>query len=294
MYNERSKLKSSAMTKEVSVNTNKGMSRATYCATVSMLCVLVTIGFGTLLAACGQVDQMAVPLPGTVTPTQAYISYDDSLASGVRVETFPASAPDDLVPVPEHKAIILTDSYASTRRLYRQPAGLDTQAKLMIFPIADYEAVSPLARERILTLRSLLAERPTSPVGEIPLLPLVNGSQMFHSQLAYIDFANGSGVRFLTQYAQEPRNVNNSEVFYTFQGLTLDGSYYIAAFFPVSTQSLPEDDTILRQDYAAFEATYGTYLPATVQALDSLIEQDFEPNLAKLDAILQSLQVQTN
>jgi len=293
------------------MSTKKGMSRTNHCLTV-VLCISIIIGLGTLLSACGQgsqtvalrtvtsavvptrtVTSAVVPTP-TASSARVQISYDPSLAAGVQEETFPASPPDDLVPVPEHKVIVLVDSYAATRRLYRQPAGLDGEAKLMIFPVAGYEAASPLAGERIQALRSLLAERPASPVGEIPLLPLVNGRQMFYSQLAYIDFANGSGVRFLTQYAQEPRNVNNSEMFYTFQGLTADGAYYIAAFFPVSTQSLPEDDAILREDYVAFEAAYGTYLPAAVQALDALSGQDFEPNLAKLDAILQSLLVQTN
>ncbi|MEO8354588.1 MAG: hypothetical protein ABI621_01610 [Chloroflexota bacterium] len=44
-----------------------------------------------------------------------------------------------------------------------------------------------------------------------------------HPLMQVINFQNGRGIRFLTQYAQYPAPINNHELFYHFQGLTNDG-----------------------------------------------------------------------
>ena len=44
-----------------------------------------------------------------------------------------------------------------------------------------------------------------------------------HSQVQYLDFKNGTGVRYLTQFDQGILPINNYELVYTYQGLTSDG-----------------------------------------------------------------------
>lgn len=45
---------------------------------------------------------------------------------------------------------------------------------------------------------------------------------------------DGGGIRYLTQFGQAAGLITNPELFYTFQGLTDDGAYYVAAVFPVA------------------------------------------------------------
>lgn len=90
----------------------------------------------------------------------------------------------------------------------------------------------------------------------LPFLPTFNAGQVFHSNERPFAFQNGTGIRFLTQYAQAPYPVNNFSLFYTFQGLTNDGKYYVAAILPINAAFLSPDgnpDTPLPVDGVPFD-----------------------------------------
>ena len=106
------------------------------------------------------------------------------------------------------------------------------------------------------------------------------------TQLAYLSFANGAGVRYVTAYSQGVGSITNSQVVYTFQGLTEDGAYYIAAFFPMTTPALPDAELV--EDWEAFSANYSTYVAATRAMLNNLAPLDFTPDLTLLDALVSS------
>jgi len=135
-------------------------------------------------------------------------------------------------------------------------------------------------------LHALLDARPPAPEGEIPFLPLVNAGQVSHAQVQYLDFQNGSGARFLTHYSQEVvGRLTKENVFYTFQGLTRDGKYYVAAFFPITSPGLR--DEMLEEPWEVAQAR----LAEDIQHLDSLSSQAFDPDLEVLDSIIESLVV---
>jgi hypothetical protein len=46
-------------------------------------------------------------------------------------------------------------------------------------------------------------------------------------------------VRYLAVLAQYPAPVNNQDLFYTCQGLTSDGRYFVPIILPVNQSSLP-------------------------------------------------------
>ena len=73
-----------------------------------------------------------------------------------------------------------------------------------------------------------------------------------------------------------------------FQGLTSDGKYNVAAFFPITHPSLPADDknaeTVIGADFIA-------YRDATVKALNDAADSSFSPEIATFDRMLQSLKV---
>jgi hypothetical protein len=158
-----------------------------------------------------------------------------------------------------------------------------------IYPVDELEAGWEHAGTIVTELQQLLAEKPAAPEA-IPFLPVFNAAQMVRTKIAYMDFQNGTGVRFLTQYDQAYIPINNHEMFYTFQGLTSDGEYYVAAILPVSHPSLPADGTeIPGGDWEAFAQDFEAYVRDIEQQLDAQGGSSFTPDLSLLDAMIQSL-----
>ena len=226
----------------------------------------------------------AAPPMATVSFGPANFSYDLSIASAVTTTHIAGQNPGSDTPYwgifPDYDEYNLV-GYLS-KNTYHKP-------RIEIYPVAEYEQINPGAKDVIEALKQLLADKPRSP-DRVPLLPLFNAAQVFHAQLQYLSFQTGKGVRFVTQYDQAPLPINNLEIFYTFQGLTDDGKYYITALLPVSIGLLPDSDQVtpaLQQQLADFE----TYLKDVTQKIDNAKPQDFMPNLSMLDSMVQSLSV---
>jgi hypothetical protein len=174
-------------------------------------------------------------------------------------------------------------------------------SQLLIYPVEAYldvyrEAEVDEVSQRIETLQALLQDRPNPIDGEIPVLPGFGDAQQdLAAQIKYLDFDGGSGVRFLTHYGVGVVPITDHSTFYTFQGLTDDGNYYIAYYHPASTELLPGDfEAIgdLIEDEDAFAENFETYLQEIGDQLDAAETADFTPDLTNLDAMLESLQIQ--
>jgi uncharacterized protein YraI/WD40 repeat protein len=137
----------------------------------------------------------------------------------------------------------------------------------------------------------LLAERPSGFVREFPALPLNNAAQVIHAQIHYLDFQTGRGVRFLTQYNQEARPINNQELVYVFQGLTEDGLHGVTAYFPVNHPSLPDGPQMSDADYQDLMQNLDARLAEATHALNDSRADSFSPSLTLLDDVIQSLQI---
>lgn len=222
-----------------------------------------------------------------------HFSADSSLAESIRPEVRPAIPALEGEPIwyagPEHIRFTFANPRLLPGRL-QMGINLAAEAQLLIYPVAELAEIDPWVQTQIETLQSLLAERGPVPVGDLPLLPNTNASQVFHAQAQYLDAGTVQGLRFITQHAQEVRPVNNQELFYTFQGLAGDGAYYVAAFFPVATAALP--DKIEVEDWEAFSVSFATYLSETTAVLDQLPPAEFTPDLTLLDAVVTSLRME--
>ena len=163
---------------------------------------------------------------------------------------------------------------------------------IMIYPTEDYYSISPYAADIIDRLKQTLI---TQPVGgaftDFPFLPMWNAAQMFSARVGYFEFQNGSGVRYLTMYGQALWPVDNQSLFYTYQGLTNDHQYYIAAVLPVTHMGLPNEGQI--DDYLAFEENWDTYIADTLAWLEAQDPNSFVPNLNELDAMMASFNIRT-
>jgi hypothetical protein len=188
---------------------------------------------------------------------------------------------------PEHIRFTIAGPRENDLEIMR--AGTAGQPQFMIYPTQEFRTMSEFAATEIDELQSLLKSRPPAPESELPYLPLINAAQVFHAQVKYLDFQNGSGVRYITQYSQDAAPIVNQSLFYTFQGLTQDGDYYIVATFPISAEGLSDEPDI--QDWDAFFAGYQEYIKETANQFNDYPADKFTPDLELVDEAIQSLSV---
>jgi hypothetical protein len=236
-------------------------------------------------------------VPFSVDFMGVHYSADPSLANSIWPEVKPATqlpevqeGPAYWLAIPEHIRFTFADSGLPTSR-QQMGFNLAAEGQILVIPMAELADINPLVQKQIEMLRNLLAESGTVPSGELPLLPLTNSAQVFHAQAQYLVSGNIKGLRFISQHSQDPAPILLSqELFYTFQGFTADGAYYVAAFFPLTTAVLP--NTIEVDNWDAFHANYDTYLSETTRVLEQLLPTEFTPDLTLLDAVITSLQVE--
>jgi hypothetical protein len=178
-----------------------------------------------------------------------------------------------------------------------QPGGsgiLPDHAQLRIYPVAAFRQ-SAIA-DRIAALESVLQERPESIEGELPLLSASSeGDETVYAQLKYLDFAGGTGVRYLTHFGVDAAPVTDHNTFYTFQGLTNDGQFVVVFFHPVPTDLLAGDAEEIAElvgDEDTFEENFEDHLQEIRDRLNQADPTDFAPNLDNLDSMLETIELQ--
>ena len=247
---------------------------------------------GTPSAECGVLptsSPTAQPTPtpeGEKTPNvdfngmQFYL--DTRLAQGVLPEIVPAAPGDPSESMagevhPEYtqftlQGYVLRDTFHSPR--------------IYIYPLNDYRTMDSSVDEIANQLTQLLEEKPTE-VENLPFLPLWNAAQMFHAQISYLDFKNGKGVRYLTQYGQAVYPINNHDLFYTYQAISDDGLWYVAVVLPVSHPLLPAS-------YSGGDPGISdpeSYFSQVSTQLSALDPNSFNPSLLQLDELVSSIKV---
>jgi hypothetical protein len=285
----------------------------------------VILGVATTLTACSMGIQIPTPQSqadqiGTVVATtmQAYtaspksnataasaqvngtpVSFEhisfvvpSGLASGANPETMTAvdtnsEAPWDIAPT--HLRFTLTGY---------QLQGKFHEPRIFVYSAEEYARSNPTAAEQIERLKKILAGG-TLLQETLPNVPFFNAAAQIAADIKPIPFQNGSGVRFLTQYAQYAAPINNRELFYHFQGLTKDGKYYVIAILPISAPMLAEDEkpeSPVPAGGVPIPADIGpneVYYFSVTEKLNSLPPDSFTPSLNALDALIQSILVTT-
>ena len=239
-------------------------------------------------------------------------TYPVSLASEVKSETKPAAPlvgetdkPEGVVPA--HTAFTFRGSYGA-----RHESSFFTP-EISIYHIQKYKealAKSPAYVQSldsdVQSLKAILDARPASLDRDVPFLPFgTDASQAFVSHFKYLNFKNGRGLIFLTQFNIEPSLVNNQGLMYVFQGLTDDGLYYVSARFPVTLPFLPpgyQSKNFEKYSLSAFyggdqktnQENYKLYLETIKRRLAKLPAKTFQPNLSSVDKLIGSLCVTPN
>lgn len=228
-----------------------------------------------------------------LTPDRVHFDLQ-GLAKGTKSELRPA-LPDPPQPEPE-----LGDEPASLRF---QLDGAKTaepvtpaDRQVVIYPAPAWRDLYVRMGEKegnpVDTLKNLLAKGSSSIQGEIPVLPFADAFQVLKARVKLLPFHGGKGFAFVTAYAQDDVPVANDALFYTFQGLTDDGRYWISFYYPVNASVLPKTlgDSPEMKDYDAFEKNLGAYRKKTVRALEDP-KTVYTPDLARLDALVRSIEI---
>jgi len=240
-------------------------------------------------APMATVEPVATILPAvTVLPTpygSIHFSVDTgSLANGFQTETVAAVPASDDAPywevMPEYTRVSL-QGYPIISQFI--------QPQIFIYPVDDLEKANEGAGNMVTTLQSLIQSPQEIP--NMPFLPLFNKIQVMHAHIQYLDFNNGQGLRYLAEFSQGIVPINNNELMYTYQGLTNDGKYYVAAVLPVNHPSLPTDGTVTGNEPSEFTSDFPTYLANVVNDLNTQAANTFTPDLTQLDAMMRSLEI---
>lgn len=212
-------------------------------------------------------------------------SYDDAVAQSVNPSTVQGQdMGEDYMPgetYPTH-VVFNFNGYPAGDKFHTP--------QIFVYPVEDYRAMSPFAADIIDRLKQTLIEKSEGgSLSDLPFLPMWNAAQVFSAKVAYFNFENGTGVRYLTMYAQALFPVDNQNLFYTYQGLTNDGRYYISAILPITHPGLPDQGQI--DDYLAFEENWDSYIADTIAWLNSQPGPTFFPNMDLLDAMIASFEI---
>jgi len=208
----------------------------------------------------------------------------NSLAAGFQSETLPAVTDSENAPywevLPEFSQVTL-EGYPINQHLITP--------QIFIYPVKELSEINEGAGQIVTSLQALLQSPQELPT--MPFLPLYNAAQVLHVQLQYLDFQNGQGLRYLAWFSQGIMPVNNYELIYTYQGITSDGKYYIAAVLPVNHPSLPADGVVTGNEPPEFSSDYPVYLANVVSSLNPQSAESFTPDLTQLDAMMSSLEI---
>ena len=161
---------------------------------------------------------------------------------------------------------------------------------LAIYPVGSFREyhwdADVTALQRILQTHPDLGKRTM-----LPYLPQFPAGQVLHARAAYLLFQSGSGIVYLTYYAQDVSPVTANRLFYTFQGLTSNGKYYVSASFPVHIRFLP-NEIPANLDFTAFNKNYTSYLAKLVARLNTPgALKSITPSLPQVDQLLRSITV---
>jgi hypothetical protein len=209
--------------------------------------------------------------------------FPPGLGDGTGNETVPQSTGSQVWP--QHIKISLVDYPL-------QPQDSLYTPQIQVFPADVYRHVDPCAAAQIQGLETIVKSGAISlpePLActfnpeSLPFLPDPKAAQVFHAAEKILPFQNGTGIRYITQYSQAHfPAVDNKELFYTFQGLTTDGKYYVSVILPVHLPALNGMPTPANEEESAnsFKA-----------ARDLLDQQEpaLQPPLESLDALVQSI-----
>jgi hypothetical protein len=236
------------------------------------------------------------PVPNTlVTFGRLSLEIPPSVAKGASgIDVAPVTDEESAYweKTPGHLQVSLNDYYTLQGKFH--------QPQIYLYPALAYAQLVPAAFESMHRLRNVMNAPDAASLEQLPAVPFFNAAQVFASNVQALSFQNGSGIRFVTEYAQGFVSINNQDLFYHFEGFTDDGNYYIVAILPIISPLLAETDDpdaplpaggIPFPGLTSPEPDLHGYFDEITALLNAQPSESFSPNLNQLDALIQSMWV---
>jgi hypothetical protein len=208
---------------------------------------------------------------------------DPALATGYNCETVPESA-EGMDVYPQYTKLTL-QGYILSGKFF--------EPEISIYPVQRYTELMPdYIPGNVTALQTLVGGGVAGDT--LPFLPIFNAGQIFHAQYQVLPFVNGGGIRYLTLFAQYFAPINNHDLFYTYQGLTNDGRYWVSAILPITHPILPvnADNPPDDMSWEDLSNNYEPYITDITEQLNAQTPDSFIPTLIALDALASSITVQ--
>ena len=217
---------------------------------------------------------------------------DASLGSSVNSTLVPGDPPEAQMLCCPHPASLVFTVYDARAEGRRVPRVGDASVTVRAYRTADLAGYQEVGA-RAAALEALLAERPdlaastAAGTDALPFLPGFEAAQVLRAAPTYVDAPGVSGIAYLTAYAQDLFPFSSDSIWYTFQGLSTDGEWYVAVLAMLDTGLLPEQVTDRQVQRA--RSDWEAYLARTVQKLEGAGPGAFTPTLTAVDALVRSL-----
>jgi hypothetical protein len=144
-------------------------------------------------------------------------------------------------------------------------------------------------------LQALLDEQPDLAAYEVsmqsadaqnlPYVPVLTHGQIIRARAHYIETEDVTGIAYILQVNAAAEPFLSNSFWYTFQGISNDGEYYINATFKLTTGLFPLE-TGSDFDPAAFSENLESYYAESIAVLNAAAPEDFSPTLAEIDELI--------
>ena len=167
-----------------------------------------------------------------------------------------------------------------------------------VYATSDLEGYR-LATRQLTRLQELLTERPDPASLEVmseqlsvdlPYLPIPEAGQPLAARVGYIDTPELSGVAYVTGFRQDVFPFARDDFWYTFQGVSADGQWYVSVTWVLRATMFPARvGNAAARRVGRNARTWARYIRQSVNTLDAAEPSAFRPSLETLDALVRSI-----
>lgn len=246
-----------------------------------------------LLLALLTVPALAQESTHSVTFDGFGFDFSDALAQNVNIQQVPGDPIEGAGPG-------FSDAAKTQFTLYNSGQPMDSlfdTGGVRVYRMADL-AQYDFLQAQVEQLQTLVAERPDlsayasgvfGEAGGLPYVPVLTHGQVAIARAEYVETEAVVGIRYMQVVRADLGPFTPRDFMYTFQGITTDGEYYIAATFLPTTTLFPEVTSV---DPAVFQEQWPEYVAESIAAVNSAAPEAFTPSLDVLDAVVESFRLE--
>ena len=148
-------------------------------------------------------------------------------------------------------------------------------------------------------LTSLLADRPDlasrmtvgndGAVNGLPFIVDESAAQALVARARYVDTPELAGVAYLVAFRQDVFPFTAGDFWYAFQGISADGTWYVAVTFVMEADMFPAEVRPGQARRLTNARRWARYVTESIATLNGASPDAFDPPLTSIDALVQSI-----